>query len=88
VFALLALFIARPAALRLAFLRSRLSAREQLAAVWFGPKGLRLRRLRPTRAPDIVVARAFDEFHDTRRPLIGIMRVIFDHLRSGVPHNA
>ncbi|WP_433616495.1 cation:proton antiporter [Dactylosporangium sp. CA-139114] len=39
VFALLALLVARPAALWLSFLRSGLGAREQLAAMWFGPKG-------------------------------------------------
>lgn len=39
VFAVLALFMARPLALWLAFLRSGLSAREQVAAMWFGPKG-------------------------------------------------
>jgi NhaP-type Na+/H+ or K+/H+ antiporter len=39
VFAVLALFVARPAALWLSFLRSGLSMREQTAAMWFGPKG-------------------------------------------------
>ncbi|MEU8350071.1 cation:proton antiporter [Streptomyces sp. NPDC048845] len=39
VFAVLALVVVRPAALAVAFLRSRLSRREQLAAMWFGPKG-------------------------------------------------
>ena len=39
VFAVLALVVARPAALLVSFLRSHLSAREQLAAMWFGPKG-------------------------------------------------
>jgi NhaP-type Na+/H+ or K+/H+ antiporter len=39
VFALVALLVARPAALGLSFLGSRLGAREQLAAMWFGPKG-------------------------------------------------
>ena len=38
-FALLALIVARPLALWLSFLRSKLPAREQLAAMWFGPKG-------------------------------------------------
>ena len=39
VFALLALVVARPAALWVSFLRSGLSGREQFAAMWFGPKG-------------------------------------------------
>ncbi len=39
VFAVLALFLARPLALAVAFLGSRLGAREQAAAMWFGPKG-------------------------------------------------
>lgn len=39
VFAVLALVLARPAALGLSFLGSGLSMREQLAAMWFGPKG-------------------------------------------------
>lgn len=39
VFAVLALFLARPAALTVSFLGSGLSAREQIAASWFGPKG-------------------------------------------------
>jgi sodium/hydrogen antiporter len=39
VFAVLALVVARPVALWLSFLRSGLSAREQFAAMWFGPKG-------------------------------------------------
>lgn len=39
VFAVLALVVARPAALLVSFLGSRLSMREQLAAMWFGPKG-------------------------------------------------
>ncbi|GAA3452498.1 cation:proton antiporter [Dactylosporangium matsuzakiense] len=38
-FAVLALVVARPVALWLSFLRSGLAAREQLAAMWFGPKG-------------------------------------------------
>ncbi|GAA3293331.1 cation:proton antiporter [Dactylosporangium vinaceum] len=38
-FAILALVVARPVALWLSFLRSGLAAREQLAAMWFGPKG-------------------------------------------------
>lgn len=38
-FAVLALVVARPVALWLAFLRSGLTAREQVAAMWFGPKG-------------------------------------------------
>jgi NhaP-type Na+/H+ or K+/H+ antiporter len=38
-FAVLAIFAARPIALRLSFLGSGLGAREQLAAMWFGPKG-------------------------------------------------
>jgi sodium/hydrogen antiporter len=39
VFALLAIFVARPVALWLSFLRSGLDMREQAAAMWFGPKG-------------------------------------------------
>ncbi len=39
VFAVLALVVARPLALWISFWRSGLSAREQLAAMWFGPKG-------------------------------------------------
>jgi anti-anti-sigma factor len=39
VFAILAVFLARPVALWLSFLRSGLGMREQAAAMWFGPKG-------------------------------------------------
>lgn len=39
IFAALALFAARPAALGLALLRSKLDRKERLAASWFGPKG-------------------------------------------------
>ncbi|CAN5571842.1 cation:proton antiporter [soil metagenome] len=39
VFALLALVAARPLALGLALLRSKLTRKETLAAAWFGPKG-------------------------------------------------
>lgn len=39
VFAVLAIFVARPLALWLSFLRSGLGMREQAAAMWFGPKG-------------------------------------------------
>ncbi|MEU4221677.1 cation:proton antiporter [Actinoplanes sp. NPDC026623] len=39
VFAILAIFVARPVALWLSFLRSGLDLREQAAAMWFGPKG-------------------------------------------------
>lgn len=39
VFAVLAIAAARPAALLVAFLGSKLGVREQLAAMWFGPKG-------------------------------------------------
>jgi sodium/hydrogen antiporter len=39
VFALLALFVARPIALWVSFIRSGLGLREQAAAMWFGPKG-------------------------------------------------
>ena len=39
VFAVLALFAARPIALWLSFLGSALTRREQFAAMWFGPKG-------------------------------------------------
>ncbi|WP_010205419.1 cation:proton antiporter [Salinibacterium sp. PAMC 21357] len=38
-FAILALIVARPAALFVSFLGSGLSMREQVAAMWFGPKG-------------------------------------------------
>jgi len=38
-FAALALFAARPLALGIALLRSKLPRRERLAAAWFGPKG-------------------------------------------------
>ncbi|GGK99839.1 cation:proton antiporter [Mangrovihabitans endophyticus] len=39
VFAVLAIFLARPVALWVSFLRSGLDMREQAAAMWFGPKG-------------------------------------------------
>ena len=39
VFAVLALVVARPLAIWLSFLRSGLTAREQGAVMWFGPKG-------------------------------------------------
>ena len=39
VFAVLALVVARPVALWMSFLRLRPAVREQLAAMWFGPKG-------------------------------------------------
>ncbi|MFV2171658.1 cation:proton antiporter [Actinomadura sp. LOL_016] len=39
VFAVLALVVARPAAIWVSFLGSRLTAREQGAVMWFGPKG-------------------------------------------------
>jgi NhaP-type Na+/H+ or K+/H+ antiporter len=39
VFALLVLFLARPLALAIALLGSRLDWREWVAAAWFGPKG-------------------------------------------------
>ena len=39
VFALVVLVVARPLALAISFVRSGLGAREQLAAMWFGPKG-------------------------------------------------
>ena len=38
-FAVLALVVARPAALYLSFLGSRFPLKEQVAAMWFGPKG-------------------------------------------------
>lgn len=38
-FAILALVLARPAALAVAFAGSKLGKREQVAAMWFGPKG-------------------------------------------------
>ena len=38
-FAVLAIFVARPIALWISFLRSGLDMREQAAAMWFGPKG-------------------------------------------------
>jgi NhaP-type Na+/H+ or K+/H+ antiporter len=39
IFAILAIFVARPFALWLSFLRSGLGMREQAATMWFGPKG-------------------------------------------------
>lgn len=39
VFAILAIVVARPLALIVSFLGTRLPAKEQLAAMWFGPKG-------------------------------------------------
>ncbi|MEU4293153.1 cation:proton antiporter [Kribbella sp. NPDC026596] len=39
ILAVVALLVARPLALALSFLRSGLGPREQLAAMWFGPKG-------------------------------------------------
>lgn len=39
VFAVLAIVVARPLALLVSFLGTRLPAKEQLAAMWFGPKG-------------------------------------------------
>jgi sodium/hydrogen antiporter len=39
VFAVLAIVVARPVALAVAFFRSGMHAREQVAAMWFGPKG-------------------------------------------------
>jgi NhaP-type Na+/H+ or K+/H+ antiporter len=39
VFAVLAIVLARPLALVVSFLGSRLTVREQAAAMWFGPKG-------------------------------------------------
>lgn len=39
VFAILALVVARPVAIWVSFLGSRLGVREQAAAAWFGPKG-------------------------------------------------
>lgn len=39
VFALAALFVARPIAIYLSFIGTEISGREQLAAAWFGPKG-------------------------------------------------
>lgn len=39
VFAVAAIVVARPAALAISFVRSGLGVREQLAAMWFGPKG-------------------------------------------------
>ncbi|GAA4424729.1 cation:proton antiporter [Georgenia halophila] len=39
IFAVLALVLARPLALLVAFVGARLPVREQLAAMWFGPKG-------------------------------------------------
>nr|WP_244994154.1 cation:proton antiporter [Actinomadura coerulea] len=38
-FAVLALVVARPVGIWVSFLRSGLTAREQAAMVWFGPKG-------------------------------------------------
>jgi sodium/hydrogen antiporter len=39
VFAVLAIVVARPVALAVAFFRSGMHVREQVAAMWFGPKG-------------------------------------------------
>ena len=39
VFAVLAIFVARPLALALSFVGAKLNMREQAAAMWFGPKG-------------------------------------------------
>lgn len=39
IFAIVAIVAARPAALFASFLGSKLALREQLAAMWFGPKG-------------------------------------------------
>ncbi|TDE37228.1 cation:proton antiporter [Actinomadura sp. 6K520] len=39
VFAVLALVVARPVAIWVSFLRSKLTVREQTAVMWFGPKG-------------------------------------------------
>lgn len=39
VFALLAIFVARPVALAVSFIGAQLNLREQVAAMWFGPKG-------------------------------------------------
>jgi NhaP-type Na+/H+ or K+/H+ antiporter len=39
VFAVLAIFVARPVALAVSFAGAGLGAREQIAAMWFGPKG-------------------------------------------------
>ncbi|MEO5980879.1 MAG: cation:proton antiporter [Pedococcus sp.] len=39
VFAVLAIFVARPLALALSFAGAKLNMREQAAAMWFGPKG-------------------------------------------------
>jgi NhaP-type Na+/H+ or K+/H+ antiporter len=39
IFAVLALLVARPLALLVSFLGARLSRREQITAMWFGPKG-------------------------------------------------
>ncbi|WP_218005259.1 cation:proton antiporter domain-containing protein [Actinomadura macra] len=47
VFAVLSLVVARPVAIWVSFLRSGLTAREQGAAMWFGPKGCRSWRTPP-----------------------------------------
>lgn len=92
VFAVLALFVARPAALFLSFWGSKLTFLEQAAAAWFGPKGFasvvygllvlssgipdaeRLFHLIAMTvalsivlhsSTDVVVARFFDEEHET-----------------------
>jgi sodium/hydrogen antiporter len=92
IFAVLALVVARPAALAVSFLGSGLGAREQAAAMWFGPKGfasvvyglLVLESSIPAAdtafhlialtvvlsilahsSTDVLVARAFDETHET-----------------------
>jgi len=92
VFAVGALVVARPVALWLSFLWSKLSLREQLAAMWFGPKGFAsvvygllvlssgiaaadevfhlvavtiVLSIVLHSSTDVLVARAFDEEHET-----------------------
>jgi NhaP-type Na+/H+ or K+/H+ antiporter len=92
VFAVLAIFLARPLALYLSFLRSGLGMREQAAAMWFGPKGFAsvvygllvleagiaaadeifhlvaltiVLSILLHSSTDVVVARTFDEHHET-----------------------
>ena len=47
----LAIVLVRPASLLVSLLRRRSSGGRSRSAAWFGPQGLRVRRLRPARAP-------------------------------------
>ncbi len=63
VFAVLAIVVARPAALLVAFIGSHLARREQLAAMRFGPKGFAsvVLSILAHSSTDVVVARQFRE---------------------------